>query len=41
MENKTFISTFEKLRFNGYVDDLYSFFDNYEEKLKSEHVIDE
>lgn len=28
MDNKTFISTFEKLRFDGYVEDLYHFFDN-------------
>ena len=28
MENRTFISTFEKLRFDGQVDDLYHFFDN-------------
>ena len=28
MENKTFISTFEKLRYDGLVDDLYNFFDN-------------
>lgn len=27
MENKTFISTFEKLRFDGQIEDLYSFFD--------------
>lgn len=27
MDNKTFISTFEKLRFDGQVDDLYNFFD--------------
>ena len=28
MENKTFISTFETLRFDGMIDDLHSFFDN-------------
>lgn len=28
LENKTFISTFEKLRFDGYVDDIYHFFDS-------------
>ena len=28
MENKTFISTFETLRFDGQVDDLHSFFDD-------------
>ena len=28
MENRTFISTFEKLRFDGQVEDLYSWFDN-------------
>ena len=28
MENKSFISTFEKLRFDGQVEDLYHFFDN-------------
>ncbi len=27
MENKTFISTFEKLRFDGQIEDLHSFFD--------------
>ena len=28
LENKTFISTFETLRFDGQVDDLHNFFDN-------------
>ena len=28
MENKTFISTFEKLRYEGQVEDLCSWFDN-------------
>lgn len=27
MENKTFLSTFEKLRFDGQIEDLYNFFD--------------
>lgn len=32
LENKTFISTFEKLRFDGYVDDIYHFFDSIVDK---------